>query len=99
MTATLYQVVVIGIHTGDHITSERFPFEEVHQHRLLASRQISLGGQHHLEIAFVVLKLAEHRPPELDIIVTLDIGHNPMARLFRNERIGRFEITRVEISL
>ena len=81
MTATLYQVVVIGIHTGDHITSERFPFEEVHQHRFLTTRQISLGGQHHLEIAFVVLKLAEDRPPEIDIIIALDVGNDPTASL------------------
>ena len=97
--APLNHIVIVGIHTGYHVLAQRFSFEEVHQHRLLSTRQIALRRQHHLEIALIVLKFAEHRPPEVDIIVTLDIGHNPMARLFRSERIGRFEITRVEISL
>ena len=81
MTATLYQIVVISIHTGDHITSKRFPFEEVHQHRFLATCQISLGGQHHLKITLIILKLTEDSPPKVDIIITLDVGNNPTTSL------------------
>ena len=105
MRATLYQVVVIGIYTGYHVAAQRTVslivmlsfLQKVHQHGFLTTREIDFRREHHLEIALVVFKLAEHCAPEIDIIVALDIGHYSAARLLGGERIGRLEITTADI--
>ena len=95
----MHQVVVVGIHTGNHIPAQRLAFEEVHQHRLLPTCEFALRRQHHLEVALVVLKLREHRAPEIDIIIALDIGYNPMPCLLRCQRVRRFEVPAIQIIL
>ena len=78
--AALNKIIVIGINTSYHIAAKRLALEEVHQHRLLTTSKIDLRRQHHLEIALIVLELAENSSPEVDIVITLDIGHYPMSR-------------------
>ena len=58
VSATLNKIIVVGIDASYHIATKRLALEEVHQYRLLTTRQINLRWQHHLEIAFIVLKLA-----------------------------------------
>ena len=97
--AALNKIVVIGIDAGYHIATKGLALQKIHQHRLLAAREVDLRRQHDLEVTLVVLELGEYRAPEVDIVVALDIGHNPTARLLGGERIGRLEILAVDIIL
>ena len=95
--AALQKVVVVGIDAGNHAIAELR--SEVHQHRLLASRQVELRGQHHFKVAMLVLELAEHRAPEIDVVVALDVGHNPASLLLRPHGVGRLEVPAVDVVL
>ena len=96
---SLYHIVIVGIDTGYHIPSKGFAFEEVHQHGFLAACQVAFRREHHLEITLVILELAKNRAPEVDIIVTLNIGHYPMSCFLGRQRISRLKIARVKIFL
>ena len=101
--SSLQQIIVVGIHTGNHILTQSefvailLTFKEVHQHRLLPSRQVHLRREHDLEVSLVVLELRQHSPPEIDIIVTLDVGNNPAPCLFRGQCVGCLKIARIDI--
>ncbi len=67
--------VVVGIHTGYHAAAHTVG-KEVHQHRFLAALQRVARGEHHLEIAFVVLEPPQDGAPEEHVVVALHISHD-----------------------
>ena len=97
LRGALDQIVVVGIHTGNHRRPQDifllFPLEhEIHQHRLLAALQSLMGRQHHFEIALLILIGRKHGAPEQDIIITLHIGHDSLARVLRAQPVGRLHV-------
>ena len=93
---TLAQIVIVGIHTGYHILAH--PLEHISDSRLLATVEMIIAGrQHDFEIARVILILSQHRPPEEDIIVALDVSHNLAPSLLRGHPVGCLEELGIDI--
>ena len=55
------------------------------------------GRQHDIKIAFFILKLSQHRPPEEDIIIALDVSHNLAPSLLRGHPVGCLEELGIDI--
>ena len=72
---SLKEIVVVGIHTGNHVGTDILT-NHIHQCRLLATFQFVARGQHHLEVASVILKLRERSTPEEDVVVAFHISHD-----------------------
>ena len=94
--APLHQIVVVGIDAGN----ERLPeliAQTVGEDVFLAFAQVGAGGKHDLEGEGVGLKLVEHRAPEEDIVVALDIGHHPPARFVGPQAVGCLDVPRRDV--
>ena len=73
---SLNEVVVVGIHTSDHVASDLLR-QQFHHHSLLSPVQpLHARGEHDFKIAVFVLIATEHGTPEEDIIVALHIGYD-----------------------
>ena len=88
----LQQVVVVAIHAGDEAAAQGGGFQGIHQHHLLPLGEGGLRGEHHLEVALVVLVGREDGAPEGDVVIALHIGHDALARLLGREAVGSFDI-------
>ena len=91
------QVVVVGIHTGDHGFAELLGVEEIHERLSLAFPQVVMRRQLHLEVARSVLVVIEDGAPEGHILEALHISHNTPPRPRGSQAVGRFKIGRAEV--
>ena len=86
---TLYQIVIVGIYTGNHVLAD-LTFQQSHQDRLLSALQCFVRREHHLEVACLILKLPKHRSPEEHIIITLDESYYLSPGILRTQPVGCF---------
>lgn len=94
--STLLQKIVVGIHTGYHILAH--PLEHITDSCLLAAVEMVVAGRKQdFEIAGLILKLSQHRPPEEDIIVALDVSHYLAPSLLRGHLVGGLKVEGVDI--
>ena len=93
LRGSIYEVVVIGIDTRNHV-APHLVLKNPHNGRLLASLQRVVRGQQHLEVTGVVLKLRQHRAPKEHIIVTLHIRHDAATRSLRAQPVGCLKVFR-----
>ena len=73
--AALQQVVVVGIHTGDHIVAQVLA-QTVHHRLLLAAREVGARRKHHLKLQVVAFEVVEHTAPEEDVGVAFHVCHD-----------------------
>lgn len=93
----LYEIVVVGIDAGYHVAAHP-TVEQTHQGRLLAALKVwHARGQHHFEVAGVVLKTRQHRPPEKHVVVALYVSHDAPAGFLRGHTVGCLEVSRRKI--
>jgi len=93
---SLQQVVVVGIDARYHVLAQRVA-QPVHHGHLFALGQRAAAGQHHLEVVFVVGKLAEDVAPEGHVVVALHVGHDFLACLLGAQAVGCLHIHRRQI--
>ena len=94
--STLPQKIIVGIHTSYHILAH--PLEHIADSRLLATVEMVVAGRKQdFKIACLILILSQHRPPEEDIIVALDVSHYLAPSLLRSHLVGGLEVEGVDI--
>ena len=89
----LQQVVVVAVYAGNHMSAQSYA-EVVHHRHLLTLSQRCVRGQHHLEVVFFVVVLAQQMAPERHVVVALHIGHNPLACRLGFQAVGGFYVER-----
>ena len=62
--------------------------------RILAFGERGLRGEHHLEIVFLRVVLAEQMAPERHVVVALHIGHDALACRLGAQAVGCFYVER-----
>ena len=97
LAGSLYEVVVVGIDTGNHVTPHPI-VKQLHDSSLLAPLQMVVArGKHDLKIACGVLEAREDGTPHEHIVVALDISDYAMTCLPRREAVCCLYIARCDI--
>ena len=92
----LQQVVEVSIHTGYHVASESVA-QLVHHGCLLAAVEACPAGQHHLYLCVVIFKVAQHTPPEEDVVIRLHVCHHLLLLALGSQAVGCLYVGGVDI--
>ena len=81
LRGALYEIVVVGIDARYHVAATLSGYHAHDGGLLAALKTVGARGQHHLEVARVVLEACEHGTPEEHVVVALHIGYDTAARV------------------
>ena len=85
--ASLHEVIIIGIHTRNHVRAEL-----IRQRNLLSFAKRGLRREHHLEVILFRLQRSEQGAPKSHIVKTLYVCHNALSRMLPRQAVCRLDI-------